>query len=151
MRRVPPPVVNQLALELEAYGQGGSGGDVTQAEFDALQLQVNNLSNEVDGIANNVSDLQDQTNDLQNQINNLGTGNLGRDYFTLSALDISNKYITLSHVPAVPAEVDVYIYTGINQQVGVDFIINGNQLNWDGLAMELLVSVNSRIFVTYAI
>ena len=147
MRRVPPPVVNQLALELEAYGQGGSGGDVTQAEFDALQLQVNNLSNDVNA-------LEDKTDDLQDQIDNISGSNvsgLGRQYFTLTALDIANKFITLANTPLFPNEVDVYIYTGVNQQSGVDFIIDGNLLKWENLALELLVSVGSRIFVTYSV
>lgn len=147
MRRIPPPDINQLALELGAYSSGGGGGDVTQAEFDALQLQVNGLSSDVTA-------LEDKTDDLQDQIDNItgsSVSGLGRQYFTLTALDITNKFITLANTPLFPNEVDVYIYTGINQQVGVDFIINGNELSWDGLAMELLVSENSRIFVTYAV
>lgn len=148
MRRVPPPVINQIALELDAYSsEGGGGGDVTQAEFDALQLQVNGLSNDV-------TLLENKTDDLQEQIDNISGSDisgLGRQYFTLTFLDITNKFVTLAATPLFPNEVDVYIYTGINQQVGVDFIINGNELNWDGLAMELLVSENSRIFVTYAV
>lgn len=72
-----------------------------------------------------------------------------QDNFTLSPLNLSEKKITLSKTPADPLKVSFVPYRGIEQEPGVDFIVTGNELSWDGLALELLLEVGDRFSVRY--
>lgn len=74
---------------------------------------------------------------------------LVQEYYTLTSTDISNKYIVLDNTPSSPLEVDLIIYGGISQKSGVDFTISGNILDWNSLALELLLETGSIIKTVY--
>lgn len=69
------------------------------------------------------------------------TGNFLVNEFTLSPTDITNKYVTLSQVPAVAAKTLLTVIGGPMQSYGADFTVSGSQLSWSGLFLDgVLVS-----------
>ena len=76
------------------------------------------------------------------------------DTLTLTATNISNKYIDLTHIPINGVTVDVLPYGGIRQLYTTDFTIitdgaDIKRLNWNGLGMESLVAEADIIVVNY--
>lgn len=69
--------------------------------------------------------------------------------YTLTGSDIQAQRVTLPFTPVNPEKALVQLETGIAQYPNVDFFIEGNQLKWSGLAMELLVEAGQRLHVTY--
>lgn len=71
---------------------------------------------------------------------------------TVSAGEITAKKLVLSNTPGVPTEVVCDMRSGSIQVYGVDFnIINGNELNWSGFAMDGVVLAGSILRITYFI
>lgn len=75
---------------------------------------------------------------------------LHQQYYTINATDITNKYITLEHEPVDPNKVDVVIYGGVHQKSNVDFLVTGDTLSWDSLALETLIELNQSLVITYS-
>ena len=73
-----------------------------------------------------------------------------QQFYEITAIDISNKYITLDYTPIDNNKVDIIVYGGIHQRSNVDFLVSGNQVSWDGLAMESLLEQNNYICITYS-
>lgn len=63
------------------------------------------------------------------------TGGIRIEYFTLSATDIANKYVTLSEFAST--HVAVNLAQATTQRKGVDFEVIGNILTWEGYGLDL--------------
>ena len=85
---------------------------------------------------------------------NLGGGSSNGD-FQLSCREVTAgedtaKKLTLSPTPADTDEVAMFIVGGSSQKPGIDYeIINGNELSWDGLGLDGLLSVGDKILLLY--
>ena len=72
-----------------------------------------------------------------------------QDDFVISAPQLADGEVSLSHAPANAAKVELSVYGGIEQRPNVDFVVTGQSLNWRGLALELLLDVGSALSVRY--
>ena len=72
------------------------------------------------------------------------------DRFTLSAADISAKKVTLSDTPASSETVVVDIPEGTVQKLTLDYIVSGNEVQWDGRGMETILAENDRLIITFS-
>lgn len=74
------------------------------------------------------------------------------EQYTLSATNITNKYVTLAYPPKVYTEVTLDIIGGPAQEFGVDFEVlvgSQQQVTWNGKALESLLLEGDIIRVTY--
>lgn len=78
---------------------------------------------------------------------------VGIDKFTLSALNISNKFVNLTTAPTDPTSVILTVIGGLEQQYGIDFVMTGNnggkELSWSGLGLESYLQINDKFSVIY--
>ena len=95
-------------------------------------------------------------NPLSNQFDYIDTvtgGSIGSEYKvdkrTLSALEISNKSITLDEIPTDTTDARMVVIGGIEQEYGIDFTIAGDVLSWNGLGLDGLLAVGDKIVVIY--
>lgn len=72
------------------------------------------------------------------------------DKFTLSGTDISNKFVTLSLSPATPSATILLVSDAPNMFYGADFTVTGNQLGWNGLALDGILASSDTLTVIYA-
>lgn len=73
------------------------------------------------------------------------------EYHTLTATDISNKYVQLDRTPYAPSEVAMNIVKGSTQQYGVDYYVEGDLLKWDGMTLDGLLAENDEIRVVFSV
>ena len=76
-------------------------------------------------------------------------GNYFVEPHIISAGEALAKAITLLHPPAKPLETVVDVVGGTSQVYGLDFIVTGNVLSWNGYGMETIISSGNRIRVNY--
>ena len=109
------------------------------------------------GNAANVGDLsQLPTNDKTSVVNALieldsdinAIPYLISQQFVLTPTDITNHHIDLDFIPASNS-VELWVIGGILQKENIDFIVTGQQLSWENLALELLVSEGSILHLSY--
>jgi hypothetical protein len=67
----------------------------------------------------------------------------------ITAGEISAKQLTLASAPATPSLVKVDIAGGCVQVNGIDFTVTSDNLSWNALGMETVISVNDYIQITY--
>ena len=75
-----------------------------------------------------------------------------KEKFTLTATDITNKYVTLGNTPSSPSSVSLDVIGGPPQEYGVDFVMDGtnpDRLSWDGYALDGVLEAGDKIRVTY--
>jgi hypothetical protein len=77
------------------------------------------------------------------------TGVMYVEYFTLSATDITNKYVTLANTPFQSSKVILDIISGSAQEYGVDYYSTTNQVNWDSMTLDGLLASGDRLRVIY--
>lgn len=70
-------------------------------------------------------------------------------YITLNGTDITNKYVTLSGTPTTPTSVLLDLIGGSAQEYSVDFTMSGNQLEWNGLALDGFLSSGDKLRIHY--
>lgn len=71
---------------------------------------------------------------------------------TLSAADISNKYIALGEIPANPTSVSVTPKGGPQQFYGDDFIMDAGEpthVTWNGLGMDGVLLAGDKLYIEY--
>lgn len=70
---------------------------------------------------------------------------------TITALDIANKGFTLPKEVYSAAGFYLSVFTGVQQQAQVDFLVStgSDLISWDGLALELLLEEGDVIHVRY--
>lgn len=75
------------------------------------------------------------------------------DKFTLTATDITNKYIVLQEVPNSTTDISMDIVGGVLQSYGVDFVLlpddGGKRLSWDGLGLDGVLEEGDKLVITY--
>ncbi len=69
--------------------------------------------------------------------------------FTLTALDITNKTITLANIVATPFKTRLFIAGGPEQQILDDFTVSGNLLGWSGTNLDGVLEVGDELTVTH--
>lgn len=68
----------------------------------------------------------------------------------LTPSDISNKYILLPGTPADPEAVLVDVLCGGGPATyGEDYVVNGRELNWSGLGLDLVLDADDAIRIFY--
>lgn len=70
-------------------------------------------------------------------------------YYTFTALDITNKFITLPVAPAVPVKTFFDYIGGTTQVYGLDFVISGTLLDWNGLGLDGLAASGDIVRIVY--
>lgn len=79
----------------------------------------------------------------------IGSGAQYSETFTLDLTAITNKQISLTHVPMNPSITRVLPIGGIYQRYGIDFTISGQTLSWDGLGLDNFLEVGDILIVEY--
>jgi hypothetical protein len=67
----------------------------------------------------------------------------------LTQEDIDNKFVILNIAPLYPNTVSLTCENGIQQVNGVDFVINGNILSWDGLGLDNFLDDTDVLIIQY--
>ncbi len=67
----------------------------------------------------------------------------------LTQQDIDNKFVTLASTPLIPSSVILSCEGGIDQVYGIDFIIVGNQIRWEGLGLDNFLDETDVLLVQY--
>jgi hypothetical protein len=67
----------------------------------------------------------------------------------LTQTDIDNKYVTLASAPLISSAVILTPEGGPMQVYGVDFIVVGNQLRWEGLGLDNFLDATDVLVVQY--
>jgi hypothetical protein len=73
------------------------------------------------------------------------------DKFILSSTDISNKFVTLSKTPGIPANAILYVDGAPTLTFSEDYTVSGAQLGWSGLTLDGILAQSDNITVTYTI
>lgn len=75
--------------------------------------------------------------------------NVRVETITLTSDQIIAKAIVLNELPAPAEKTIVSVQSGPTQYYGVDFMVSGNILHWEGLSFELTLEIGSNIIVQY--
>ena len=78
-----------------------------------------------------------------------GTTTYNVNYVTLKSTDISNKFITLSSAPTVPADTLLTVIGGPMQNYGIDYTVSGTILSWSGLFLDGVLIVNDILIIQF--
>ena len=110
------------------------------------------------GNAANVGDLsQLPTNDKTSVVNAIielngeitaSSSILHLQDIVLTPTDNTNHHVNLDFIPASNS-VELWVIGGILQKENIDFMVTGQQLSWENLALELLVSEGSILHLSY--
>ena len=73
------------------------------------------------------------------------------EYFTLLAVDATNKYVTLDGTPVSSSSVALDVIGGTAQMYTTDFIVSGIKVDWSGLGLDTTASLaeNDQLRVIY--
>lgn len=86
----------------------------------------------------------------QDWLDSLGAESLIVDEeITITPLMITNKELTLQFVVTNPSLMELVVFGGIHQRPMVDFLVTSNKIQWNSLALELLLDVGTVIRVRY--
>lgn len=69
--------------------------------------------------------------------------------FTLSSLNISQKKIILSNTPKSSESLRFQPDGGLDQRLGIDYSVFGNEISWDGLELDGFLEVGEKIRIIY--
>lgn len=161
--------VNNVTGVTSVNGKTGADGNVTLLKSDIGLGNVNNTSDlnkpistatqtalnlkedkASKGQANGYAPLDANGKLPIANLPSLLTDSLHQQFYEITSTDVTNKYITLEYTPVDPLKVDVVIYGGIHQRSMVDFLVTGNVLSWDGLALESLIELDHYLNITYS-
>lgn len=71
------------------------------------------------------------------------------EYITLTGTDITNKYVILAAVPGVASKVKLDWVGQTAQVYTTDFIISGQNLDWNGLAIDGVITAGEILRIVY--
>jgi hypothetical protein len=71
------------------------------------------------------------------------------EYVTVSLADITNKYFNIALNPGSGGKVKVYTMHGVALQFGVDYLVAGTQIGWNGLVLDGLIAAGDTFQVVY--
>lgn len=69
--------------------------------------------------------------------------------FTLSPTDIANKYVTLTAPPTTPASTVLDVISGDSQDYGVDYVVTGSTVSWDGLGLDGVLVAGDKLQIQF--
>jgi len=72
-----------------------------------------------------------------------------REEFTLSDLDIANKYVTLSQLTVIPTSVTLSVDSAPSLTYGDDYVVTGNRVSWEDKEVDGILSVGDYMEVLY--
>jgi hypothetical protein len=133
---------NTPCINLERPDHGTADWDIAcNNNFAIIDQAICQLSSLIMGVSG-ASTIQDMIHD--SMITELSSYQAplilknGREIFTLTATDISNKYVTLNITPDITEE---YPHLGIEHApsmvYGVDYVLlNNNQINWNPVNIQ---------------
>jgi hypothetical protein len=130
-------------VRLPIIGGGGGGGtsDDVSNTSDIPGATVTDALNNADADITNIVNLQTTTQYVPEPT------------ITITATDITNKYVVLTNAPETKALTQVFIIGGTIQTYGEDFIVtaddSGKCLSWSGLGLETHIAENDMIVVIH--
>jgi hypothetical protein len=68
---------------------------------------------------------------------------------TVTAQNVSDKFLVLPYTPVLPDEVIIVPAGGIQQLSGIDFEVSGNILSWDTLGLDGFLEINDVLIVQH--
>jgi hypothetical protein len=83
----------------------------------------------------------------------IGTGvgaSIPPERIEITQQNVIDKYVTLNAIPDFPSAVTLTMEDGIQQVYGVDFVINGNILSWDGLGLDNFIDDTDVLLIQYS-
>lgn len=78
-----------------------------------------------------------------------GGADLGVEFRTITALENTNKELTLTDTPGAYNKVVVFVVEGSTQYFGIDYTVTGDVVSWDTLGMDGLVEEGTRLVIIY--
>lgn len=69
--------------------------------------------------------------------------------FTLTATDITNKYVALSNIVYTPFKTRLTIHGGPEQKILDDFTVSGNLLGWGGTSLDGVLEEGEELTITH--
>ena len=115
-----------IKLPLTSSSGGGTGGTSTDITNES-SVSGTTVTDALNNINTDVTTIESESS---------ATQYIPQPNITLTATDISNKYVTLSDIPTEPNKTTLSIVGGVPQTYGIDFEVVGNQLSWNGLALD---------------
>jgi len=71
------------------------------------------------------------------------------EYPIVSALNISDKFLTLSNMPTNYLSVQVSAVGGVDQVYGTDYIVLGNKVDWTSLGLDGFLASGDQLIISY--
>jgi hypothetical protein len=71
------------------------------------------------------------------------------EYRTLTALEATNKQLTLANTPSTSGETQLDVIGGGPQFYGDDFSVSGSTLSWNGLGLDGLLATGDKLRIAY--
>lgn len=121
-------------MAITGFPMANTGGNAANVG-DLSQLPTNDKTSVVNALI-----------ELDNDIN--AVPYLITQQFVLTPVDITNHHVSLDFIPA-SNNVELWVIGGILQKENIDFMVIGQQLSWENLALELLVSEGSILHLSY--
>jgi len=122
-------------MAITGFPQSSNNGGNAANVGDLSQLPTNNQSSVVNSII-----------ELDANIKSIPF--LHVQNIVLTPVDIINASVMLDFIPASNS-VELSVIGGILQKENIDFMVIGQQLSWETLALELLVSAGSILHLSY--
>ncbi len=95
-------------------------------------------------------------NPLTGQLDFTGSGGGGgggtsliTEQFSLTALQASNKEVTLFYTPTTPAYTVLLVQGGAGQAYSLDYTVSGSVLSWSGLGLDGFLDDTDTIIVIH--
>jgi hypothetical protein len=71
------------------------------------------------------------------------------EYRTVTALEATNKQLTLANTPSTSSETHLDVIGGGPQFYGDDFSVSGSTLSWNGLGLDGLLATGDKLRIAY--
>jgi hypothetical protein len=150
--------ISTLQSDVSTHLDGGvSKHDGSEIDYERADVDKKNIQSASDDVEAALTDLDDAIGSLQNGVNytvadatkvtnhfqsidtklgELSSEVAARQEFTLSSVDISNKYVDLANIPSTLNLVELFVVGGLKQRYGADFAIvtdgaDNKRLTWD--------------------
>jgi hypothetical protein len=73
------------------------------------------------------------------------------EVITLVLGDLSSKFVELANTPFIASDVTLSIGGAPGQTYGDDFVVTGNILSWNGLALDGILVAGDKFTISYSI
>lgn len=124
----------------------------TRITYIAAKVDRPGLSDDIGNLDNlptvNKESLVDSIIELELRIRDTESSKYHAYYHVLSNTEIADKQLILQHTPNRNT-VNIQPHMGVSQFLDIDFTITGNILSWDTLALELLLTEGTLLFISY--